>query len=107
MLFLQLLAAHFLLPVNILYIQHVVWEVINVMTMRATVLNVQDDRLLVFDHAMSQNVIVFTPDARRFCVGNHVLIRYSGIMTMSIPPQITAIGISVIPRFGPFGGMFR
>jgi len=81
-------------------------EVIHLVTMRATVLTVQDDRLLVFDHAASQRVIVFTPGALRFSVGNHVLILYNGIMTRSIPPQITAISISVIPRFGPFWGMF-
>lgn len=68
--------------------------------MQATVLRVQCDKLLVFDHAMSQNVLVHTADACRFRVGEHVCIHYSGAMTMSIPPQITATNISTIPRFG-------
>ena len=71
------------------------------MTMRATVLSTQRGRLLVFDQAMLQRVIVHARNACHFCVGDHVCIRYSGAMTMSIPPQITAISISRIPRFGP------
>lgn len=70
------------------------------MTMQATVLRVSCNNLYVFDHAMSQAVIVHTPDACRFRAGDFVCIHYSGAMTMSIPPQITAINISVIPRFG-------
>lgn len=71
------------------------------MTMQATVRRVECNNLLVFDHVMSQTVVVHTPDARRFCVGDFVCIEYSGAMTMSIPPQITATNITVIPRFGP------
>lgn len=70
------------------------------MTMQATVLRVQCDNLLVFDRAMSQTVLVHTADACHFRVGDYVCIRYSGAMTMSIPPQITATNISTIPRFG-------
>ena len=57
------------------------------MTMRATVLSTQRGRLLVFDQAMLQRVIVHARNACHFCVGDHVCIRYSGAMTMSIPPQ--------------------
>ena len=71
------------------------------MTMQATVRRVECNNLLVFDHVMSQTVVVHTPDACRFCVGAFVCIEYSGAMTMSIPPQITATNITVIPRFGP------
>lgn len=70
------------------------------MTMQATVLRVQCDNLLVFDHAMSQTVVVHAADACRFHVGEYVCIRYSGVMTRSIPPQITATNITTIPRFG-------
>lgn len=74
------------------------------MTIQATVRRVECNNLLVFDHAMSQNVVVHTSEAWRFRVGNFVCIQYSGAMTMSIPPQITATNISVIPRFGPRRG---
>ena len=71
------------------------------MTMQATVRRVECNSLLVFDHEMSQTVVVHTTDACHFRVGDFVCIRYSGAMTMSIPPQITATNISIIPRFGP------
>lgn len=69
------------------------------MTMQAIVIRVRPGDLLVFDESMSQTVIVHTPQACRFRVGNCVRIFYSGIMTMSIPPQITAIRIVRIPCF--------
>jgi hypothetical protein len=71
------------------------------MTMQATVLFVSRGILHVFDSAMSQRVIVHFRDACRFRVGDFVCIRYNGVMTASIPPQITATNISIIPRFGP------
>ena len=70
------------------------------MTMQATVLRVQNGSLLVFDHAEKRRVRVITPIAWRFRPGNFVCIRYNGIMTFSIPPQISAESISIIPRFG-------
>lgn len=70
------------------------------MTMQATVLRVMPHQLLVFHHDTAQTILVHTPDACRFGVGDFVCIRFSGAMTMSIPPQITAINISIIPRFG-------
>lgn len=69
------------------------------MTMQAIVIRVRPGDLLVFDESMSQTVIVHTPQACRFRVGNCVTIFYSGIMTRSIPPQITAIKIVRIPCF--------
>ena len=70
------------------------------MTMQATVRRVERNNLYVFDHAMSQIVVVHTPDAYSFRVGNFVCIEYSGAMTRSIPPQITATNISLAPRCG-------
>lgn len=68
------------------------------MTMQATVRRVECDILYVFDHAMSQIVVVHTPNACRFRIGDFICIQYSGAMTMSIPPQITATNISAISR---------
>lgn len=66
------------------------------MTMQAIVIRIQTGNLLVFDESMSQTVIVHTTGACRFSVGDCVCIRYSGVMTASIPPQITATSISKI-----------
>lgn len=63
------------------------------MIMKALVVSVQRDSLLVRDLASGQNVRVNTPMAQQFCPGNVVLIRYNGMMTMSIPPQISAQSI--------------
>ncbi len=67
------------------------------MIMEAIVIHVRPGDLLVFDESMSRTVVVHTPNACSFRVGNCVRIRYSGAMTMSIPPQITAIRINRIP----------
>lgn len=64
------------------------------MTMHATVQTVQDCNLLVCDKATSQEVVVHTPNACHFCIGDHVCIQFSGAMTMSIPPQISATCIT-------------
>ena len=77
------------------------------LTMQATVLRVQRDSLLVFAHDRGQKVLVHTADACRFRMGNYVCIQYSGAMTMSIPPQISAESIEVIPRFGRRGSSCR
>lgn len=66
------------------------------MIMIATVLEVRQGNLLVRDRRTSQKVIVHTSLAHRFRPGNIVRILYSGAMTMSIPPQITAIHIALI-----------
>lgn len=60
------------------------------MTMWATVLEVRNSSLLVLDRSTCQQVIVFAQNTRCFCVGDCVRIEYNGIMTLSIPPQITA-----------------
>lgn len=61
--------------------------------MRATVLQCEENRLLVRDHFTGQEVLVNTPRAHCFSVGDRVRILHTGIMTMSLPPQITAIRI--------------
>ena len=66
------------------------------MTMLATILSVQRENLMVLDLSTRQKVRVNTRDAFRFRQGDIVHIRYSGAMTMSIPPQISAIAIARI-----------
>lgn len=70
------------------------------MTMCATVLEVGNCQLLVRDHSTGQEVVVNTDMACRFCVGDRVCIEYNGIMTRSIPPQITAQCITKLSRCG-------
>ncbi len=67
------------------------------MTMYATVLRVQNGNLLVRDRKNAQEVVVHTRLARRFRRGDRLLVVYNGIMTMSLPPQITAIRIVRLP----------
>ena len=63
-------------------------------TMTATVLAVRENNLLVCEHAFVREVIVHTDSACCFSCGDRVCIRYSGAMTMSIPPQISAHSIT-------------
>ena len=62
--------------------------------MRARVLWVRRDHLLVMDRETGQTVRVNTPAALRWRPGNLIRIEYSGAMTMSIPPQISATRIT-------------
>ena len=64
------------------------------MLMLATVQEVRLNSLLVRDRAASQEVVVNTRNTRGFSPGDIVRIFYNGVMTQSIPPQISAIGIS-------------
>ncbi len=59
-------------------------------TMKARVLRVGCCELLVCDLCGCQEVLVHTDNACCFQVGQCVCITYSGAMTMSIPPQISA-----------------
>ncbi len=59
------------------------------MTMCATVLSVEKDRLLVLDNKTEQEVIVKTR-CPFFNEGDKVKIIYNGVMTLSLPPQINA-----------------
>lgn len=62
-------------------------------TMNACVVRVCCCDLLVCDLCTSQEVLVHTSDACRFRVGEQVCIEYNGVMTASIPPQISADSI--------------
>ena len=66
------------------------------MTMYAMVKVVGESSLLVYDFNTSQEVIVHTPNACFFIVGEEIFIKYSGAMTRSISPQISANCISKI-----------
>ena len=59
-------------------------------TMCATVCRVCPCHLLVCDHSTHQEVLVHTDSACCFRCGECVCIHFSGAMTASIPPQITA-----------------
>lgn len=63
-------------------------------TMCAVVLCVRASGLLVCDCCTGQEVLVHTDRACCFSCGDLVRIEYSGIMTMSLPPQITALCIT-------------
>ena len=60
------------------------------MILLASVISVRGNHLLVLDLTERQQVKVVTGDTSRFCTGDLVRIRFNGIMTRSIPPQITA-----------------
>lgn len=62
-------------------------------TMHAIVRQVNCDSLLVCDCETEQEVLVHTDSACCFRPCDHVCICYSGAMTRSIPPQITACRI--------------
>ena len=59
-------------------------------TMNARVLRVCRCELLVCDLCGSQEVLVHTNEACCFRPGQCVCITYNGVMTRSVPPQITA-----------------
>lgn len=59
-------------------------------TMNARVLRTGRCELLVCDLCGSQEVLVHTDSACCFQPGQCVCVTYSGAMTRSVPPQITA-----------------
>ena len=72
------------------------------MTMEATILQVYSANtcsqwgadLLVLDASNNQEVLVHTSySARCFSAGNRIRIQYNGVMTASLPPQISAESI--------------
>ena len=68
------------------------------MTMYAMVIEIRNNcSLLVQDCSTGQDVVVFTANACRFRAGERILVEYSGAMTMSLPPQISAECIVRIP----------
>lgn len=72
------------------------------MTMCAVISEISDNRLLVLDSRTRQEVVVNTRCRCNFRVGDRVIILYSGAMTRSIPPQISAVRI----RKAPFNRCF-
>ncbi len=67
------------------------------MFMRATVLEVNKDGLLVRDNETEQDVIVHTSCVCRIRVNDRVGIVYNGIMTNSLPPQISSSRVFRMP----------
>lgn len=65
-------------------------------TMCCTVLETHEGGLLCCDHRTNQTVFVHTGLARCFCAGDHLCVEHNGIMTMSLPPQLTASCITRI-----------
>lgn len=61
--------------------------------MNARILEIDDNRLLVRNLRTRQEVAVNTDCTCGFAVGDRIVIFYNGAMTMSIPPQISAIRI--------------
>lgn len=59
-------------------------------TLKGRVLRVCPCELLICDLCTCQEILVRTPDACCFRVGACVCVTYSGAMTHSIPPQISA-----------------
>lgn len=60
----------------------------------AVILEVRSRQLLVCNCSTRQTILVHTDQACCFSQGEQVLIQYSGAMTMSLPPQISAISIT-------------
>ena len=58
-----------------------------------TVLDIREGAILVCDHCSDQTVMVHTDLACCFCPGDQLCVEYSGAMTMSLPPQISATHI--------------
>ena len=65
--------------------------------MRAVILEVSKDNLFVRDSETNQEVLVHTNCVCNLHVNDRILILYNGIMTMSIPPQISASRIFKSP----------
>ena len=66
-------------------------------TMLATVVRAWGSQVLVTDNANGQEVLVNTNHSTgNLTAGEQVRIVYDGVMTASIPPQISAISICVL-----------
>lgn len=67
------------------------------MQMTATILDITPGRsLLVVDEATGQQVVVNTRNTNRFSINDRIRITYNGVMTRSMPPQITANNIQIL-----------
>ena len=65
------------------------------MTMNAIITDITPGVLTVRNLANNETVVVFYSNTRRFTIGDRIRITFSGIATMSIPPQITASHIQI------------
>lgn len=63
------------------------------MILFGTVERVRRDQLVVRDRRTRRSVIVFTRQTRCFEPGDVVSVLFNGVITQSIPPQITAIAV--------------
>ena len=71
-------------------------EVTSVVTMTATVVQAWGTQVLVTDNANGQEVLVNTGyNTTNLAAGDQVRIVYNGVMTASLPPQISAQSICV------------
>lgn len=66
-------------------------------TMCAEILEISENSLLVRDSRTRQEFIVNMRCNCNYRTGDRIIIIYSGAMTMSIPPQISAIRIRKVP----------
>jgi len=66
------------------------------MQMTAVVINTNQQGMLVRNEANNENVRVIYRNSRRFGPGDRVRITYSGVITLSIPPQITATNVQLL-----------
>lgn len=63
------------------------------MFIMAIILQVNSGNLMVRNFENNQEILVHFRDSRNFRSDEHVRIEFNGQMTLSIPPQITAISI--------------
>lgn len=72
-------------------------EVTSMVTMIATVVQAWGTQVLVTDSANGQEVLVNTNNSTgNLMAGEQVRIVFNGVMTASIPPQISAQSICVL-----------
>lgn len=72
-------------------------EVTSMVTMIATVVRAWGTQVLVTDNANGQKVLVNTNNSTgNLMAGEQVRIVFNGVMTASIPPQISAQSICVL-----------
>lgn len=62
-------------------------------TITGTVLLIGDSFLILQDAGDGQEIQVNTACPCRFCPGDRVCVCFSGAMTRSLPPQISAVSI--------------
>lgn len=71
------------------------------MFMTATVISIDPRGLLVRDSATGQEVFVNFGNPSAFSPGDVIRISFSGMMTQSIPPQISAASITRVTAIPP------